>query len=149
LFWNGWNCEWEEDGVQWGKFKGKKVLMRKVITFLECYVQREFHHDNLLRWVFLLVDMNERERVWERLRKTLVLFNFYTHGWLHPPTHSLTFFLHQYYTFVWYISIHFILLNCLGILFTFSFFFTTFHHSLVFPLSLATNWLKCVYNSDI
>jgi hypothetical protein len=92
LFWNGWNCEWEEDGVQWGKFKGKKVLMRKVITFLECYVQREFHHDNLLRWVFLLVDMNERER--EGLRENEKNSSSFQllYSWMAPSTYTFSYF---------------------------------------------------------
>lgn len=35
--------------------------MRVAITFSECRVEREFHHDNLLQWVLLVVDMKERE----------------------------------------------------------------------------------------
>ncbi|GAU45673.1 hypothetical protein TSUD_268400 [Trifolium subterraneum] len=49
------------------------------MVFNECYVRREFHHDNLLRWVFLLVDMNERGKERERERENEKNFTFYTH----------------------------------------------------------------------
>jgi len=50
LFLECWDCEWEEGCVQRAKFKGKKVLMRNVITW-----------------------MNERER-WKPLVLVLYLY---------------------------------------------------------------------------
>lgn len=81
--------------------------MRNAITFLECRVQGEFHHDNLLRWVLLVEDMKERERVTKPLLHHLLYPSlsmppyiyglFYLKLLLHHLTHFL---LLQYSTFV-------------------------------------------------
>lgn len=119
--------------------------MRNAITFLECRVQGEFHHDNLLRWVLLVEDMKERERVSDKTSTSSSSISLPLHASIHirsllfeaPTTSSNSLSLTSVF-YLCLIYLHtFILFSFLGILFPFSF----AHHFSSFPCCLLYLWL--------
>ena len=117
--------------------------MRMAIAFSECRVQREFHHDNLLQWVFLVALLARHQRESDERETNCYFFRFIFYYTTPPSIYTLLSTVQSLYLKLLH---HHLTFSCLcilplsaistptfyflGILFSFSF-APTFHHSLV------------------
>lgn len=63
--------------------------MRMPIAFSECRVQREFHHDNLLQWVFLVALLARHQRESDERETNCYFFRFIFYYTTPPSIYTL------------------------------------------------------------